>query len=307
MPSAGQLLPADAQTSGWVFPFSALAAIWGGSFLFVKEGLTSYSPVQLALGRCALGAASLVVMLRLARQHLPRDLTTWRHLFVAAALFNSIPFTLIAYGETHLSSLLAGLLNAATPLVTLVAARAFFPLERPSRERLTGLLLGLVGVLVVLGAWKGLRGAAGWSVLFCLLAVTCYGVAFPYARRFLTRKAGGPIALAAGQLICATAQLVPFLVVGGYPQRPWRISVVAGMLALGVLGSGVAYVLSYQVLERAGASTASSVTYVIPVFAVLAGAIVLGEQLHWNEALGAAVIFLGVAVSQRQRQLRPTA
>jgi drug/metabolite transporter (DMT)-like permease len=248
-----------------------------------------------------LGAGSLLLVLRLRGERLPSGVGTWGRLFVAAVLFNSVPFTLIATAEVHLSSILAGVINAATPLVSLMAALVFFPSERPTGRGIAGLACGFVGVLVVLGVWRGIGGVAAVPVASCLLAVLCYGIAFPYARRFLPTSSSSPLALATGQLLCATAQLAPFVAVGGMPDRPWRRSVVLGMLALGVLGSGLAYILSYQVIARAGHSVASSVTYVLPAVAVIAGTAVLGEQLHWNEVIGALFICGGIAFGQRSR------
>jgi drug/metabolite transporter (DMT)-like permease len=296
--------PAVLTSGGWVWSFAGLALIWGCSFLFVKVGLAAFSPVQLALVRCLLGAGFLVLVLRMSGQRLPRGAVTWARLFVAAALFNSVPFTLIAAAEVHVSSILAGVINAATPLVALLAALVFFPAERPTRGRLAGLACGFVGVLVVLGVWHGIGGAGGIAVVSCLFAVVCYGVAFPYARRFLAPTSTSSLSLATGQLLCATAQLVPFIAVGGPPDRPWRESVVMGMLALGVLGSGLAYILSYQIIASAGDSVASSVTYVLPVVAVVAGTTVLGEHLHWNEVVGALFICGGIAVGQRSQAAR---
>ncbi|MDX6204265.1 MAG: hypothetical protein QOF39_322 [Frankiales bacterium] len=293
--------PAAFASGSWVWPFAALALIWGCSFLLVKVGLAAFSPVQLALARCSLGAGSLLLVLRVRGDVLPHGAVTWGRLFVAALLFNSVPFTLIATAEVHLSSILAGVINAATPLVSLLAALMFFPSERPTGARLAGLACGFVGVLVVLGVWRGIGGAAVIPVASCLFAVLCYGIAFPYARRFLSTPSTSSLSLATGQLLCATAQLVPFLAVGGPPDRPWRASVVVGMLALGILGSGLAYILSYQVIARAGDSVASSVTYVLPAVAVIAGTAVLGEHLHWNEVVGALCICGGIAFGQRSR------
>ncbi|MDX6210496.1 MAG: hypothetical protein QOE24_2887 [Frankiales bacterium] len=297
-------MPAVFSSGGWGWSFTALALVWGCSFLFVKIGLAAFSPAQLALVRCALGAGFLLLVLRMRGQRLPRGVVTWTRLFVAAVLFNSVPFTLIAAAEVHVSSILAGVINAATPLVALLAALVFFPAERPTGGRLAGLACGFVGVLVVLGVWRGLGGAGGTAVASCLLAVVCYGIAFPYARRFLSPTSTSSLSLATGQLLCATAQLLPFVAVGGAPDRPWRASVVVGMLALGVLGSGLAYILSYQIIASAGDSVASSVTYVLPVVAVVAGTTVLGEHLHWNEVAGALLICGGIALGQRSHSAK---
>ena len=140
---------------------------------------------------------------------LPRNLSTWRHLFVVAMLMNSIPFTLFAIGETHVSSVLAGIINAATPLTTLAVILLAFPEEKPNAERVIGLLVGFLGILVVVGVWEGLGSGEWTGIAACVGAVTCYGIAFPYVRRHLTGLPESGIGLATGQVACGAAVLLP--------------------------------------------------------------------------------------------------
>lgn len=282
----------------WLPAFIALSAIWGSSFLFIKVADRALAPATVALVRVAIGAATLLCVLTVRRLSLPRVPRVWAHLAVVALIGNALPFTLIAYGETHISSVLAGIWNAATPLLTLLVALVILREERPTRSRLLGLAIGFAGVVCLLGPWSGLSGGALLGDLACLAAAALYAVAFPYTRRYLTPLGLPAPALAAGQLICASielALLAPLL--GG---QVGRISpaVIGSLLALGALGTGVAYVLSYGLIERAGATTASTVTYLIPVFATVLGILVLGEQLQWNEPVGAVIVLLGVAISQ---------
>jgi len=275
----------------WLPAFIALSAIWGSSFLFIKVADRALAPATVALVRVAIGAATLLCVLTVRRLSLPRVPRVWAHLAVVALIGNALPFTLIAYGETHISSVLAGIWNAATPLLTLLVALVILREERPTRSRLLGLAIGFAGVVCLLGG-------ALLGDLACLAAAALYAVAFPYTRRYLTPLGLPAPALAAGQLICASielALLAPLL--GG---QVGRISpaVIGSLLALGALGTGVAYVLSYGLIERAGATTASTVTYLIPVFATVLGILVLGEQLQWNEPVGAVIVLLGVAISQ---------
>ena len=282
----------------WQASFLLLALIWGCSFWFIKLGLQALTPVQVAFGRVPLGALALVVVAAVTRTRLPRSWSTWRHLFVLAVLLNSVPFTLFAYGETHIASVLAGIINATTPLATLIVVMAAFPEERPTRERIAGLAIGFLGVLVVIGVWNGL-GAGEWlGVAACVGAITCYGIAYPYSRRHLVGLADSPTALALGQVLCGTAQLLPVVLLAGPLQGTITQSAVAGMLALGVFGSGIAYVLNFHVVAHAGATTASTVTYLTPLVAVVVGFAFLGEQLTWNEPVGALVVLAGVAVAQ---------
>ncbi len=287
----------------WQASFVALGLIWGCSFLFIKLGLQSFSPVEVAFGRLAVGAVVLLAVARLTRTRLPRTPGTWRHLAVVGLLFCSLPAMFFAYGETRVSSILAGIINAATPLATLAVVLAAFREEQPTRERMAGLGIGFAGVLVVLGVWEGIGTAELPGVLACVAAIACYGLAYPYTRRYLVPTGLGPIALATGQVLLGAVFLVPLLAVtiavGGIGiATPIEPSAIVGILALGALGSGIAYVLSTRIVITAGPTVASSVTYIPPIVAVAVGAAILGEPLTWNEPVGAVIVLFGVAVAQ---------
>src|SRR5262245_42258415 len=226
----------------WVPAFAALALIWGSSFVFIKVAVGEVAPAYVALSRVALGALTLVVVLLVTRDRLPRDARLWGHLVVVATLANLIPFTLFGYAEDgRVSSVLAGIWNATTPLVTLVVTIAVFPAEKATRERVLGLLLGFAGVLTVLGVWRGVGGASLVGQLMCFGAAVCYGLMFPYVRRFVAHRSESGTSIAAAQTLIATAQLAivaPLL--AGAPADPLHLrwTVVGSLLALGALGTG---------------------------------------------------------------------
>src|SRR4051794_21730088 len=141
----------------WPTQLLLVALIWGASFMFIKVELDAgLAPVHIAFLRCALGAPALLLILAVTRDRLPRDRSLWRHLLVLGALMNAAPFALFAYGETEVSSLLAGIFNALTPLMTLLFSIGLLPDEPPTAEKVAGLGLGFLGVLVVLAPWQGL-------------------------------------------------------------------------------------------------------------------------------------------------------
>ena len=287
----------------WQAAFVALGAIWGCSFLFIKLGLQSFTPVQVAFGRLAIGALVLVLITGITGTRLPRSRETWRHLAVLGLLFCAIPFTLFAYGETQISSVLAGIINAGTPLMTLLVTILAFRDQRPTREQVAGLGVGFLGVLVVIGVWEGLGAGDLAGILACVGAITCYGIVYPYTRRHLTNTGDSPIAIATGQVILGALFLVPLvagtaLLGAGGITTPISLETILGMLALGALGSGVAYVLSLRIVMAAGPAVASSVTYLIPLFAIAAGAIFLSEPVAWYQPVGGAIVLLGVAIAQ---------
>jgi drug/metabolite transporter (DMT)-like permease len=222
----------------------------------------------------------------------------WRDLFIVALFYNSIPFSLFAFGEQHASSIVAAIGNATTPLWTVVFAIALLPSERATTARVTGVVIGFIGVLILLGPWEGLGGPSLLGTLLCLGPGVCYGIAFTYTRRQLSGRPEPVVSLAAAQVTIATAQLA--IVTPFFSNAPSHITlkIWGSILALGALGTGLAYVLSYDIIGRAGATTASLVTYVVPLFATFFGVVLLDESLSWNEPVGALVIIAGAAVSQ---------
>ncbi len=284
---------------GWRVQFLLLAAIWGASFLFIKVLDDRHWPaLWVSFGRVALGAGALVLLVVVRRERLPRDRRLWGHCAGAAVLFNAVPWSLFAYGEQHTSSIVAGLWNATTPLWVLVVSLAVFDDERPSARRVVGLAIGFAGVATLLGPWRGFGGGQLIGHVCCAGAALCYGIGFPYTRRYLAGRDESGVVLAAAQLLCATAILVPFVVVSGVPSASIGLDGAGSLLALGVLGSGVAFAMNYAIVRAAGIATASVVTYLIPVFSTVLGVVVLSEPLRWNQPVGAVVLLVGVAMTQ---------
>jgi drug/metabolite transporter (DMT)-like permease len=283
---------------GWPVQFVALAATWGASFLFIKILDKHWSALWVSFGRVALGAAALLLLVALRGERLPSDRRVWLHCAVAAVLFNAVPWTLFAYGEQHTSSIVAGLWNATTPLWVLVISLAVFDEEHPSAARLAGLVTGFGGVALLLGPWRGFGGGQLIGHVCCGGAALCYGIGFPYTRRHLAGRTESGVVLSAAQLLCATAMLAAFLPLAHEPTAQIGLDGAGSLLALGALGSGVAFAVNYAIVRAAGASTASLVTYLIPAFSTILGVVVLGETLHWNEPVGTVVLLAGVAVFQ---------
>jgi len=286
------------RAAGWPAKLLLLGAIWGTSFLLIKVGVRAFTPVQVAFGRMLFGVLALVPVVLSQRTRMPRDMRTWAHLGVAALLLNSAPFTLFAVGEQHVSSVLAGIWNGATPLFVLVVVLVTLPEERPTRDRMLGLALGFAGVLVVFGAWRGIGHGELVGNAACLGAALLYGFGFPYARRYLATGGLTIAALAFGQLAMGTLQLgvvLPFA--GGLPDS-LPAGPLAAVVVLGAVGTGAAYLLNYSIIRDAGATAASTVGYLVPVFATISGVALLGEPLSWNEPVGGLLVLLGVAASQ---------
>ena len=261
------------------------------------------TPVGVAFGRVSLGALTLVFWARYKNIALPTDKKVWAHLWVVAMLLNVVPGVLFAQAETQVTSILAGIINAVTPLMTLLAIMIVFRGEKLKSFQIIGLLLGFAGVLTVLGVWQGLGNNPLSAVLALLLAVTCYGFSFPYTRKFVLPYKLKPEAMAATQVSLGAVTLLPFYLMDGIAKDEYRPGPVFAMIALGVFGSGFAYIWNFKIMEAAGSAIASSVTYVTPLVAVVVGIIFLGEGITWNEPVGALIVLIGAAIGQERIKL----
>lgn len=285
--------------------FLTLALAWGASFLFIKIGLRGLSPAQVVLGRLAFGAVALLAVSGVTRTPLPRFGAVWGHLAVVAVLLCVAPFLLFSWAEQTVPSSLASIFNAATPLMTTLASVAVLPEERPTRSRLLGLLAGFGGVVLVLGPWRQAGGGGVLGQAACLGATACYGLGFVYLRRFVAPRGLPSVSVATLQVALGTVIMLvlsPAIATG-----PVRLSgaVVASIAALGMAGTGIAYVWNTNVVSAWGAANASAVTYLTPLVGVVLGVLVLSERLHWNEPAGAVLVVLGIAVSQGRIRLLP--
>ncbi|HVE98338.1 MAG TPA: DMT family transporter [Mycobacteriales bacterium] len=284
---------------------AVLGGIWGTSFLFIKVALEGLAPLQVALGRSVAGAAALWLIVALRRMPVPRAARTWGHIAVLAVVGVIVPFLGFAWAGERVSSGVSGVYNATTPLMTMLIALAVLSEERATRERVAGLLLGFVGVVVVLGPWRGADDDNQVSgQLAALAASASYGVALNYARRFLSTTGISPVVLSSCQLSIGVVVLALAAPLAGWQPVTLTSRVVGAMLALGVLGTGVAFVIYHGLIRDVGATTASMVTFLIPVVAVALGVVVLDEPLGWNLFVGGAVVIFGVALAEGRLRRR---
>jgi drug/metabolite transporter (DMT)-like permease len=277
-----------------------LAVLWGSGFLFVKLALRGLSPVQVVLGQLTLGAVVLLLTLAVRRQPLPHVGRQWAYLAGMAVLANIAPYLLFSWSEQRISSGLAGVLSATTPLCTLVFAHAF-GVGRLTVARMVGLLLGLAGVVLLTAPWHdGPRAVSVAGVLAALGAAACYAGSYVYARRLLTNRGTEPVVLSAVQLTAGA--LLLGVVTPWIGRQPVTLSVTVALsvVALGVLSTGIAYVLNYRLIQDEGPTAASMTNYLTPVVAVLLGVMFADERLSWNLAVGTAVVLLGVWIAERK-------
>lgn len=278
-----------------------LAVIWGSSFLWIKLALRGMSPVEVTFGRLVLGAAVLFVIASARGMRLPRSARMWAHIAVAAVFGNAGPYLLFALGEQHVSSATAGILNATTPLWTVMVALATRHERNLPAARAAGLIVGFGGALLVFAPWQDRSGLVSAGAAESLGAAACYGIGFVYMDKFIARRGVGAVVLSACQLLAASVILAVVLGLSG-PQDPrLTAEVVVSIAILGLLGTGTAYVLNYQIITSDGATVASTVTYLLPVVAIILGAAVLGETITALTLAGIALILAGVALTRKRR------
>lgn len=291
-------------SSSWLPAYLILGFVWGCSFIFIKLGLEFLTPFGVAFVRCALGALTLLLIAKWRGYSLPKDPMVRFHLWVVAVLLNVIPGIFYAWAETVVTSVLAGIINAVTPLMTLLAIMAVNREEKPKAFQIIGLFIGFLGVLTVLGAWNGLGDNPLWAIVVLMSAVTCYGISFPYTRRFVMPYGLKSESIVSMQLLLAAVTLLPFFLFNGIERYEYMPGPLLAMLALGVFGSGLAYLWNFKVMELAGSAIASSVTYLTPVVAIIVGIIFLGEKVTWYEPVGGLIVLLGAAIAQERISLR---
>jgi drug/metabolite transporter (DMT)-like permease len=293
-------MPHDRQGPATWARLAALGLLWGSGFLLIKLALRGFTPYQIVLAQVALGAAVLIGYLYATKRYLPRGRRTWLHLAVAALLANLAPYLLFAIAERQIDSAVAGVLNATTPLFTVIVAVVVGHEARPTHLRLIGLIVGIAGTAILLAPWKSGTQFTSWGALAALAGSLCYAVSYVYMDRFLVSRGLAPVALAGSQLLAASALALLGLPLTHASTAPtWRLDALLALLALGVLSTGVAYVLNYRIITDDGASTASLVTYLIPVTALVLGAIVLREAPMVHAVVGMAIVLIGVALARR--------
>jgi drug/metabolite transporter (DMT)-like permease len=279
----------------WVL-LLALSVLWGGSFFFSKVALSELPPLTVVLARVSIAALALFAYLHIRRQPIPADATTWTAFFGMGLLNNLIPFTLLFWGQTQIASGLASILNATTPIFSILVAHFLTSDEGMTRNKLAGIALGFSGVAVLMsGNAVKTEGIPLLPLLACLGAALSYGFAGVFGRRF--RRMGiSPATGAFGQVSATTLMMIPIVAL---VDVPWHLpmpgmTTVAALLGLGLFSTALAYIIFFHILAVGGAINSSLVTLLIPVSAILLGYLFLGERLAANHLAGMGLIALGL-------------
>lgn len=275
-----------------------LSLLWGGSFFFIELLVEHLPPLTIVTLRVALAAITLWLIILARKYDVPNTLKAWTALIIVGFLNNALPFTLITWGQTHINSGLSSIFNATTPFFTVLVAGALLADEKITRNKILGVLIGVIGVSTLIGpeALKGLTGSV-FGQLAVLGAAISYAFAGVFARRF---KALGisPLMVATGQVTTAAIMLTPLAL---FIDTPWTLAIppvpiIGAMLGLAFLSTVVAYILYFRLIASAGATNAALVTFIIPISAIMLGVIILGETFTPLQAIGMALIGLGLIV-----------
>jgi drug/metabolite transporter (DMT)-like permease len=275
--------------------FIGLGVIWGSSYLFIKIGVETITPLTLVALRLAIGALVLGAVFLVAGGRLPRRARTWFHLTVMAVLNIVVPFSLITWAELNVASSRAAVLTATTPLFAVVIAALVLRSERITSQRVIGLLTGFAGVVVLVGPAAFASGSSAVAVAAVLGAAASYAAATVYARRTLT----GLPPMVPALLQVAIALVISgslALLVEGSPTLPVDVSALVSLAWLGVLGSGVAYLIYFRLIRSWGATRTAAVTYLMPVVGIALGAVVANETIDARVLAGSALVVGGVAL-----------
>ncbi len=289
--------PATLTMSGrdWLL-LVCLALLWGGSYFFAKVAVEDVGPLTVVFGRVVIAAAILTLVLRIRRIPLPSTRDDWVPFFVMGAINSAIPYTLIFWGETRISSGLAAILTALVPVFTVIAAHFLTSDEKLTPLKATGIGLGLVGVLVILGEDLGdIAGGGTLAKLAVIGATISYAFSGIYGRRL---KGKSPMVLTWGQMCAATVLMLPLVL---FVDRPWATAAweadaVLSIVALAVFSTAIAYLIFFRLLARAGATNVSLVTFLIPISSLILGTALLSEPLVAIQLLGMLLIGAGMAV-----------
>jgi drug/metabolite transporter (DMT)-like permease len=290
-----------------VAQFVLTGILWGSSFLFMKVALGGISPAQVVWSRLVLGALTLGIFVVVRRDPLPHRVRIWLHMLVLAVSFCVVPFLLFSWAQQHVTSGLASIYNATTPIMTAVMAWAVFRVEKLRFVQILGILVGILGVMVIIAPWQGLDPDQSLITQFAILGATaCYGFSLAYMRRFTANS--GMSALVFSFLNIGLAAAIMVVLTPVVALSPIRLdaAIVVSLLMLGCLGTGVAYIWNQNVLRAWGPTRASTVTYITPVVGVILGAVILGEAISWNEPAGALLVFLGILLAQDRLRRRRT-
>ena len=285
-----------AQTKSHTALFITVSVLFGGNYMWAHFALQSFSALEVAWGRTVLAAATLAIVLLVTKDSYPRGKEIWIKLNIAAILFNTVSFVGMATAVSRITTVQVSIWNALVPLVTLGFVLLFIPEENPTWRRVTGLSMGFLGAVFIAHPWSGLGDFDALGTGAIMIGTTSYAAGLVYARRNFANVSFTPTSIAAGQMLCASIHFTLIL--------PWFVTITTdasnisliSILILGVVGTGITYIMIQTLIKQAGAGVASDTTYVILFVAIMLGIIVLGEAMNIWQIIGSSLILVGLVI-----------
>lgn len=282
-----------------------LASLWGPSFLFIKIAVVEIPPIMLAALRIGIAAVILNLVLILTKERLPKDLDFWKKTFIAGFFAQGLPFVLINWGEQFVDSSLASILNGLVPLFTIIFAHYLIEDEKLTIQKIFGVVLGFVG-LVILVIPNLLLGVdlTVLGILAITIAAISYGIGLSFIKKYFSNTSS--FKAPAAQLLSVTIYLLPSAFIA-YPEFSFSglsLSAIGSVVALAVFGTAIAFILYFKLIERSSAGYASLVTYLMPVYGVILGAIFLDEEISLWVLLGASLILVGIRMTKKSAKVK---
>lgn len=281
-----------------------LASMWGPSFLFIKVAVAEIPPITLAASRIVLAAVTLYIFLLISGSRFKKSASFWKHVAITGFFAQSLPFILISWGEIYIDSALASILNGLTPLFTVILANFMIADEKMNVQKVTGTILGFIGLIVLLSPnFTSDIKASFWGIFAITLAAASYGMGMVYTRIYL--KGTPPMHAPASQLLIASVYMIPFSLWMDGPLDFSAISfnALGSVLILAVFGTAIAYVVYFRIIENTSASFLSMVTYLLPIFGVVLGVTFLDESISIETIIGAICILIGLMIANNVLKL----
>jgi len=286
----------------WMPIYLGISTVYGFSFLLMKVGLTSFAPLQLANIRIFLGAITVGVIFVMRGKRLTREKNLWLHAFISGALIVDIPITAYIFAQERIPSTVAGILSSSTPFFAL-AATVFFSRDlKPKRSQVVGLVISFLGVILILGMSSTSTHSDPVGVIMCLGGSFSFGLGAAYSRKFINLRLG-LLDQTLMQLSCASLLLLPLQFLSFETPHDLNFRVIMAVLAAGIVALGFANVGLNSLYRYPGVTIASTINYLIPVVAAVAGILLLNEKITFNELAGAAVIIVGLFITQRGKSV----
>lgn len=274
--------------------FFALALAWGTSFSLIKVALHGFEPIVVAFLRSFFGFLVLLVWCLFRSIKVPRWSMIWLHLAALSLLLNTLPNFLFAFAETHVSSTLAGLINATTPIFTVLLVAVILRSERLAARQVVGIVLGFIGILLLIEVWNGFSSDSATALLALFAGVLCFAISYPYINRYLKTRNERNEGLILVQVGISALSIFPFAATNNESIEKFELPSVIAVIVLGAFASGIAYVWNIEVTRTLGSAVSSSVSYLIPVVALVTGFLFMGEQINLYQAAGVVLIIFSL-------------